>query len=99
MSLSRVGFIGAGKMASAIASGLVKTGDVLRQGAADIAASCPETDAALMQPLESLGCRDRFNETSFRQKTFWIHFHPQISDKFPPQKHQILHYVTAYYGN
>ena len=50
----RVGFLGAGKMAAALARGLVE-GRVLTS-AAQIRASCPAPDAALLAPFADLGC-------------------------------------------
>jgi hypothetical protein len=47
MSPLRVGFVGSGKMATAIASGLIKSGKILKNGAADIAASCPPVSMLL----------------------------------------------------
>ena len=43
----RVGFIGAGKMAGALARGFAKT---LPAGAKAISASCPPFDASLLRP-------------------------------------------------
>jgi hypothetical protein len=39
--------------------------------------------------------RDRFYKISFRPKTYWINFHPQIVDKFPPKKQQIQVYLSV----
>jgi pyrroline-5-carboxylate reductase len=49
----RVGFIGAGKMASALARGFAKT---LPTGAKTISASCPPADAYLLDELKDMGC-------------------------------------------
>ena len=60
MSGLKVGFVGSGKMATAIASGLIKSGKVLRNGAPDVAASCPQFDSHLLEPMRKLGCRTMF---------------------------------------
>jgi len=49
----RVGFIGAGKMASALARGFAQT---LPQGSKMISASCPVNDAPLLEEMGSMGC-------------------------------------------
>lgn len=51
----KVGFIGAGKMATALARGILSQGQVLAHGAADLTASCPKEDAALLEPIKALG--------------------------------------------
>ena len=51
----RVGFIGAGKMAAALANGLVKQGQVV-QKSADLMASCPIQDNHLLDSFKNLGC-------------------------------------------
>ena len=50
----RVGFIGAGKMATALARGIVSQGKVLRNSA-DLMASCPIQDSHLLEPINELG--------------------------------------------
>lgn len=57
MSLGKVGFIGAGKMASAIASGIIKEGKILSHGPQDVTASCPPSDNHLLEPFKNLGCQ------------------------------------------
>ena len=47
----RIGFIGAGKMASALASGLVRQGQVLKNSS-DLMASCPVQDNHLLEPFK-----------------------------------------------
>ena len=47
----RIGFIGAGKMASALASGLVRQGQVLKNSS-DLMASCPIQDKHLLEPFK-----------------------------------------------
>ena len=54
MSL-RVGFIGAGKMATALARGIVGQGQVL-SSPKHLTASCPPQDADLLQSIKDLGC-------------------------------------------
>ena len=49
----RVGFIGAGKMAGALARGFAKT---LPTGSKTISASCPPQDAFLLDEIKQLGC-------------------------------------------
>ena len=49
----RVGFIGAGKMAGALARGFAKT---LPTGSKTISASCPPQDASLLDEIKELGC-------------------------------------------
>ena len=49
----RVGFIGAGKMAGALARGFAKT---LPTGAKEISASCPPADAFLLEDIKHIGC-------------------------------------------
>ena len=49
----RVGFIGAGKMAGALARGFAKT---LPSGAKAISASCPPGDACLLDEIKEMGC-------------------------------------------
>ena len=49
----RVGFIGAGKMANALARGFAKT---LPTGAKEISASCPPADAHLLDDIRDMGC-------------------------------------------
>ena len=51
----RVGFIGAGKMAAALANGLVKQGQVV-QKASDLMVSCPVQDNQLLDSFKNLGC-------------------------------------------
>lgn len=51
----RVGFIGAGKMAAALANGLVKQGQVV-QKAGDLMASCPVQDNHLLDSFKNFGC-------------------------------------------
>ena len=50
----RVGFIGAGKMATALARGIISQGKVLRNSA-DLLASCPVQDSQLLEPIKELG--------------------------------------------
>lgn len=50
----RVGFIGAGKMATALARGIISQGQVLTQSK-DLLASCPIQDAELLKPIQELG--------------------------------------------
>ena len=52
-SAVRVGFIGAGKMASALARGFAKT---LPTGPKTITASCPPQDAFLLEDIREMGC-------------------------------------------
>ena len=52
-SAIRVGFIGAGKMAGALAKGFAKT---LPTGAQTISASCPPQDARLLDDMKEIGC-------------------------------------------
>ena len=49
----RVGFIGAGKMAGALARGFAKT---LPAGAKTISASCPPGDVCLLDDIKDMGC-------------------------------------------
>ena len=49
----RVGFIGAGKMAGALARGFAKT---LPTGPKAISASCPPFDACLLDDIRDMGC-------------------------------------------
>ena len=49
----RVGFIGAGKMAGALARGFAKT---LPDGTKTISASCPPGDACLLDDIRDMGC-------------------------------------------
>ena len=49
----RVGFIGAGKMAGALARGFAKT---LPTGSKTISASCPPGDACLLDEIRDMGC-------------------------------------------
>jgi len=49
----KVGFIGAGKMATALAAGLA---DILPQGSKMITASCPANDAFLLDDIRAMGC-------------------------------------------
>ena len=49
----RVGFIGAGKMAGALARGFAKT---LQTGSKTISASCPPGDACLLDEIREMGC-------------------------------------------
>ena len=49
----RVGFIGAGKMAGALARGFAKT---LPTGPKTISASCPPGDACLLDDIRDMGC-------------------------------------------
>ena len=49
----RVGFIGAGKMAGALARGLAKT---LPTGTKTISASCPAGDPCLLDDIRDMGC-------------------------------------------
>ena len=51
----RIGFIGAGKMASALASGLVRQGQVLKNSS-DLMASCPVQDNHLLEPFKGKLC-------------------------------------------
>ena len=55
MSAVRIGFIGAGKMATALARGIVSQGQILSRPQ-DLMASCPPQDAALLAPIKELGC-------------------------------------------
>lgn len=50
----RVGFIGAGKMATALAKGIVSQGQILKS-TKDLLASCPVQDAELLKPIQDLG--------------------------------------------
>ena len=50
----RIGFIGAGKMAQALASGLVKQGKTLKNPG-HMMASCPVQDKYLLEPFKDLG--------------------------------------------
>ena len=50
---TRVGFIGAGKMAGALARGFAKT---LPSGAKTISASCPPGDVCLLDDIRDMGC-------------------------------------------
>ena len=54
MSGVRVGFIGAGKMATALARGIVSQGRIL-QNSAHLMASCPVQDSLLLEPIKELG--------------------------------------------
>ena len=49
----RVGFIGAGKMAGALARGFAKT---LPTGPKTISASCPPQDILLLDEIKDMGC-------------------------------------------
>ena len=49
----RVGFIGAGKMAAALARGFAET---LPCGSKMISASCPPADARLLDDIRNMGC-------------------------------------------
>ena len=55
MSAVRIGFIGAGKMATALARGIVSQGQILSRPQ-DLMASCPPQDANLLAPIKELGC-------------------------------------------
>ena len=50
----RIGFIGAGKMAQALANGLVKQGQTLKNPG-HMMASCPVQDKYLLEPFKDLG--------------------------------------------
>jgi pyrroline-5-carboxylate reductase len=52
----KIGFIGAGKMATALARGIVAQGQLLKSGPQDLWASCPPNDAAFLEPFKALGC-------------------------------------------
>ena len=52
----RIGFIGAGKMASALASGVVRQGQVLKNSS-DLMASCPIQDNHLLEPFKGNLCQ------------------------------------------
>lgn len=54
MSGVRVGFIGAGKMATALARGIVSQGKIL-QNSSHLMASCPVQDSQLLEPIRELG--------------------------------------------
>ena len=54
-SAARVGFLGAGKMAAALAKGFLEGGAVA--ASAQISASCPKSDAHLLETFDSLGAR------------------------------------------
>ena len=60
MSTLRIGFIGSGKMATAIASGIIKNGTILKNGPKDVSASCPQFDSHLLEPFKVLGCQTMF---------------------------------------
>lgn len=51
----KIGFIGAGKMATALARGIVAQGKMLTS-LQDLSASCPLADAELLKPIKDLGC-------------------------------------------
>jgi pyrroline-5-carboxylate reductase len=55
MSSLRLGFLGAGKMASALARGFLRAGAVAAPDR--IAASCPKQDAHLLGEFSALGCK------------------------------------------
>lgn len=50
----KIGFIGAGKMATALARGIVSQGKMLKS-LQDLSASCPQADAELLKPIKELG--------------------------------------------
>ena len=50
-----------GKMATAIAGGIIKNGKILKNGPKDVTASCPEFDAHLLEPFKALGCGTTFS--------------------------------------
>jgi len=52
---ARVGFLGAGRMASALAQGFVRGGGVV--SSTQITASCPPADAALLADFSQFGAR------------------------------------------
>ncbi len=51
---TRVGFIGAGKMATALARGILSKGEVLSKPH-DLCASCPPQDEVLLEPFRKMG--------------------------------------------
>ncbi|KAE9547837.1 hypothetical protein FO519_008949 [Halicephalobus sp. NKZ332] len=58
--MTRIGFIGAGKMAQALARGLINSG---RYKADNIIASSPKTDGHLLEECKSLGIHTTFDNT------------------------------------
>ncbi|KAI6192074.1 Pyrroline-5-carboxylate reductase 3 [Aphelenchoides bicaudatus] len=76
----RIGFIGAGKMAQALARGLIQSG---RYEPAKIIASCPKTDVKLLDEIRELGINTTHDnvEVAHKSETVFIAVKPMHVSK------------------
>ena len=78
--MTRIGFIGAGKMAQALARGLINSG---RYKADNIIASSPKTDVHLLEECKALGINTTFDNTevSHNSDVLFVAVKPQHVSK------------------